>query len=87
VTFNPCNRKNALAMKEYDNEYTFESLTDRKKEILRLIGEGLSTKMIASQLLVSFETIKSHRKNILMKLNASNITEALCLAMKFSLLD
>ena len=68
-------------------EYSNETLTDREKEILKLVGEGLSTKMIANHLSVSFETIKSHRKNILTKLNASNITEALYLAMKYYLLD
>ena len=73
-------------MGECSNDFILHTLSEREKEVLRLIGEGFNTKMIANQLSVSFETIKSHRNNIMAKLNESNIAEALYVAMKYSLL-
>jgi len=56
-------------------EYIY--LTHREKEILRLIREGALSKEIADRLGISIHTVNNHRKNILGKLNASNIIEAL----------
>jgi DNA-directed RNA polymerase specialized sigma24 family protein len=42
---------------------------DKVKEILKLVVEGLSTKQIADKLFLGEETIKSHRKNLMAKLN------------------
>lgn len=49
-----------------------ETLTNREKEILRLIVEGFSTKEIAVKLYLSFETVHSYMKNIRLKLGVSN---------------
>ena len=49
-----------------------ETLTNREKEILRLTVEGLSTKEIAAELFLSFETVHSYMKNIRQKLGVSN---------------
>lgn len=49
-----------------------ETLTNREKEILRLIVEGFSTKEIADKLYLSFETVHSYMKNIRQKLGVSN---------------
>ena len=49
-----------------------ETLTNREKEILRLIVEGFSTKEIAVKLYLSFETVHSYMKNIRQKLGVSN---------------
>jgi two-component system response regulator NreC len=46
-------------------------LTDREREILKLIAEGYSTKDIAEQLVVSPSTVHSHRTNLMQKLNLS----------------
>lgn len=46
-------------------------LTQREREILKLIAEGYSTKDIAEQLVVSPSTIHSHRTNLMQKLNLS----------------
>ena len=45
-----------------------EPLTDRELHVLQLLGGGLSTRDIASELHVSFKTIESHRENIKRKL-------------------
>jgi NarL family two-component system response regulator LiaR len=62
-------------------------LTDREKEILRLMAEGLSNPEIADQLFVSRSTIKFHVSNILSKLGAESRTEAVAIAIHNNLFD
>ncbi len=50
-------------------------LSDREKEVLQLIVEGKSTKVIASTLNLSIKTIESHRKNIMAKLDLYSLPE------------
>jgi len=52
-----------------------DSLSDREKEIFRLIGEGLTTGAIADQLFLSTHTIDTHREHIKRKLNVSTANE------------
>ncbi len=54
-----------------------QQLSNREKEILRLIRQGFLSKEIAHQLGVSIYTVNNHRKNILSKLDANNIMEAI----------
>lgn len=51
------------------------SLSSREKEILRLLGEGYSTKEIAEELVISQSTVHSHRSNLMTKLGLSNRRE------------
>ena len=53
-------------------EGTGSSLSPREKEILRLLGEGCSTKEIAEKLVISPSTVHSHRSNLMTKLGLSN---------------
>ncbi len=46
--------------------------TKREREILRMIADELTSKEIAQQLYISSETVQTHRKNLLIKLNARN---------------
>ena len=57
-------------------------LTDREREILELMVEGLTNPEIAKRLFVSRSTIKFHVSNILSKLGASSRTEAASIAMQ-----
>lgn len=52
-------------------------LTSREQEVLRLLSEGLSYKMIADRVGVSYSTINSHIKNIYEKLHISSLGEAI----------
>jgi DNA-binding NarL/FixJ family response regulator len=52
-----------------------EQLTDRELEIFRMIGEGLSTSLIASRLFLSTHTIDTHRENIKRKLAINSAAE------------
>ena len=51
-------------------------LTAREMEILRLIAGGLASKEISEKLVISENTVKSHRKNILHKLQVKNMMQA-----------
>jgi DNA-binding CsgD family transcriptional regulator len=59
------------------------TLTNREKEILQLIGEGLSSKMIADQFEISIHTVETHRKHLLEKLDVRNSMELIKKASKY----
>jgi NarL family two-component system response regulator LiaR len=61
-------------------------LTDREKEILALMVDGLGNGDIADRLVVSQSTVKFHVSNILSKLGATSRTEAVVMALKNNLL-
>lgn len=57
-------------------------LTEREREVLALMIEGLSNTQIAGRLTVSPSTIKSHVSNVLSKLGVASRTEAVTLALR-----
>jgi DNA-binding NarL/FixJ family response regulator len=63
------------------------SLTERQKDVLRLIIEGKPNKWIARELALSEATVKSHLATLYRVLNASNRTEAAMAAQRLGLLD
>ena len=58
------------------------ALTEREREVLALMVEGLNNTQIAARLTVSPSTIKSHVSNILAKLGVASRTEAVSLALR-----
>ncbi len=58
-----------------ETESPFQVLTEREREILRLLTEGKSSKGIAADLNVSPKTIETHRANIMRKLDIHNIAD------------
>jgi DNA-binding NarL/FixJ family response regulator len=58
------------------------NLTAREKEVLACLVNGLSYKMIAAQLLITYETVRSHIKHIYEKLHVASIAETVNKAMK-----
>ncbi|MFA6261697.1 MAG: response regulator transcription factor [Bacteroidia bacterium] len=56
-------------------------LTAREQEILRLLTQGKSYKMIADDCSISFETVRTHIKNIYSKLHVASMTEAVAKAL------
>lgn len=64
------------ALESSDRKKTpIEQLTDRELEVFRMIGEGLSTGLIASRLFLSTHTIDTHRENIKRKLTLNSAAE------------
>ncbi len=62
-------------------------LTEREREVLRLMVKGYNNRQIAEELTVSRSTVKFHVSNILSKLGVSSRTEAVAVAIQNKLLD
>jgi DNA-binding NarL/FixJ family response regulator len=63
------------------------TLTSRELEILRLIVEGNTNAAIATKLYITIGTVKSHVRNILIKIGADDRTQAAVHALRYGLLD
>jgi DNA-binding NarL/FixJ family response regulator len=63
-----------------------ESLSDREKEVLRLVVEGKDNAAIAEELFISPYTVKNHISNILLKLKVENRLQAAVRAVRDSLI-
>ena len=57
-------------------------LTEREREVLTLIAEGLSSKMIADDLSISLSTVETHRKALIKKLEVSNVAGLVRIAVQ-----
>ena len=64
-----------------------EDLTSREIDVLRLIAAGNANKLIADQLSISEETVKSHITNILSKLGANDRTHAVTIGLKRGIIE
>jgi DNA-binding CsgD family transcriptional regulator len=69
---NDCYKR--VAACQYDE--CLDKLTDREKEVIDLIAQGLTDKEIADRMCISLHTVKTHRKNIISKTNSRNTAEA-----------
>jgi RNA polymerase sigma factor (sigma-70 family) len=63
-------------------EQTIEPLSDREREVLLLLAQGLANREIAEKLVITEGTVKNHVSNILGKLQAENRTQAADIARK-----
>ena len=54
--------------------------TSREQVVLNLIAKGRNSKQIADELNISFNTVETHRKNLLRKYNVKTAAELVCLA-------
>ncbi len=60
----------------------YEALTDREKQVLKLVAEGRSNKEVAEVLGISVKTAMSHREHVMEKLGVHNRTELVRFAIK-----
>lgn len=68
-----------------DGEKGEQALTERELYVLRLVASGASNQEIAEKLCISINTVKSHLKNILEKLQLQNRTQAAAYALQHGL--
>jgi len=64
-----------------------DSLTQREREILQLLADGMSNADVAQRLFISQETVKSHVRHILVKLEADTRTQAVAIALREAMID
>ena len=76
----------AIAIRKTSNENETPVITRREKEVLELIADGLTNIEIGTKLFISNTTVDTHRKNLLVKLNAKNTASLVKIAMQFQLL-
>jgi DNA-binding NarL/FixJ family response regulator len=80
--------KRAYTDAMFENKNSEEvSLTNREKEVLKLIAEENTTQEIADTLFLSKHTIESYRKNLISKLQVKNLAGLTKHAIKMGLLD
>jgi two-component system, NarL family, response regulator NreC len=60
----------------------YESLTDREKQVLRLVALGQSNKEVAEELGISVKTAMTHREHLMEKLNLRNRTDLIKFAIR-----
>ncbi|MBV9792171.1 MAG: response regulator transcription factor [Chloroflexi bacterium] len=66
---------------------SLEPLTEREREVLQFMAQGLQNKEIAGQLHISERTVKFHVSAVLAKLGAGNRTEAVRMAVQHGLIQ
>jgi DNA-binding NarL/FixJ family response regulator len=64
-----------------------DMLTAREREILQLLADGMSNADVAQKLFISQETVKSHVRHILTKLEADTRTQAVAIALREAIID
>lgn len=77
----------ARAAARLAESFAFEPLTDREREVLSLVIEGLCNKSIGRRLDISNGTVKSHLKSTYSKLNVVSRTQAIAAAERRGLLE
>lgn len=69
------------------NDDPLKDLSNREKEVLTLLAQGYSTRIIADRLFVSVKTISTHKQNIFEKLNLKSDTDLIKFAIKANVID
>ncbi|WP_312311637.1 response regulator transcription factor [Empedobacter brevis] len=62
-------------------------MSKREKQIVNLIGEGLTVNEIANKIVLSKHTVETHKKNIFFKLEVTNNAQLIKKAMVLGIID
>lgn len=73
--------------KTMKTESSWEQVTPREKEILKMVGEGYTSKEIANYLNISPKTVEKHRSNLMNKLEIHNVSELTAFAIEKGLVN
>jgi DNA-binding NarL/FixJ family response regulator len=74
-------------LKELKDIHAMPVITDREKEIIRCLSDGLSFKEIGEQLFISPRTVENHKNNLLQKLDLKNIIELVKYAIRHKIVE
>jgi len=74
-------------VKEFSSLPLKPNISEREKEIISLLSEGLSFKEIANKLFISPRTVENHKNNILLKLKLKNSIELIRYAIKNKIIE
>lgn len=75
------------ALRRLRGEDMHEELSVREAEVIRAAADGLTTNEIAEQLVLSVETVKSHKRRIIAKLHARSLAHAIALGFRDGILE
>ncbi|MGY5846630.1 response regulator transcription factor [Salegentibacter sp. HM20] len=74
--FNICSKKGRFIPDLHSQKISLRKLiSDRELEIIKLLAQGLNAGEISAELFISTHTVRTHRKNILLKTNSLNTTQ------------
>ena len=76
-----------MRQRKSPNESTAEPLTDREKDVLNLLGQGMSNKEIGTALFITERTARTYVSNILGKLGLASRTQAALYAVDHKLVE
>jgi len=77
----------SLKKSKSSREELYSTLTNREREVFQMVAEGRSTKEIADILCVSISTVKTHRFNIMEKLQMDNISQVIHFAIELGIVE
>ena len=61
---------------------SYQNLTDREREMLKLVAEGYTAREIADMLVISLRTVETHKTNLMKKLNIHNKADLIRFAIR-----
>ncbi len=73
--------------KSVKTDTSWETLTQREREVLKLIAEGYKNKEIANLLFISAKTVEKHRANLMKKLDIHNVQSLTAFAIERGLIS
>jgi DNA-binding NarL/FixJ family response regulator len=74
-------------VKSGEEQNSYDGLTPREREVLKLVAEGHTNQAIAEKLVISPSTVQTHRTRIMQRLNLHNRVELIQYAVRKGLLD
>ena len=73
--------------KKLKSKTSWDTITQREREVLKLLGEGFQNKEISDMLHISVKTVEKHRANIMNKLDLHNAAALTAFAIEHGLVD
>jgi two-component system, NarL family, response regulator NreC len=76
----------ALRLQRSELQDSYELLTERERQVLQLLAEGMTNKGVATALMLGVSTVETHRLNLMQKLNLHNTAELVLYAVRKKIL-